>query len=207
MIIQRTDLEDQLLLDGALLSVLESLERGFLYAKHLNCDTTLFATPGRQLLCDETTLMDLRWLILAGHIETSTPVNDDAEINGSELIYLTEAGFEKLQSLPASPNRRVAAAASSSDLPTWCGSTRRLMVGRELVKAFRVPSPNQINVLQVFEEEGWPLRIDDPLPPRPGIATKRRLVETIKSLNRSQKEAKIRFFGDGTGVGVCWRYE
>ena len=35
------------------------------------------------------------------------------------------------------------------------------------VKQYRVPSPNQEAVLTVFQEEGWPPRIDDPLSPVP----------------------------------------
>ena len=56
-----------------------------------------------------------------------------------------------------------------------------------------------------FEEDGWPSRIDDALPPVVGLVTKRRLRDTIKSLNRRQKNRLIRFKGDGTGEGVCWQ--
>ena len=55
-----------------------------------------------------------------------------------------------------------------------------------------------------FEEESWPPRIDDPLPPSPNIDSKKRLHDTIKSLNRHQKQRCIRFMGDGRGTGVRW---
>ena len=55
-----------------------------------------------------------------------------------------------------------------------------------------------------FEEESWPPRIDDPLPPHPDLMPKRRLHDTIKSLNRNQKNHVIRFMGDGTGEGIRW---
>ena len=33
---------------------------------------------------------------------------------------------------------------------------------------------------------------------------KRRLHDTIRSLNRNQKEGRLRFKGDGTGEGIVW---
>jgi hypothetical protein len=59
-------------------------------------------------------------------------------------------------------------------------------------------------ILIAFEEERWPPRIDDPLPGSPDLLPKRRLHDTIKSLNRNQKNRLVRFMGDGTGEGVRW---
>ena len=59
--------------------------------------------------------------------------------------------------------------------------------------------------LAVFEEEQWPSRIDDPLPQQNGQDPKRRLHDTINSLNRKQKNGLIRFSGDGRGAGVRWK--
>jgi hypothetical protein len=69
-----------------------------------------------------------------------------------------------------------------------------------------VPAANQERVLAAFEEEGWPVHIDDPLPPSPDQDSKRRLHDTINSLNRNQKCPLIRFVGDGTGQGVRWEF-
>ncbi|MCA9248453.1 MAG: hypothetical protein KDA42_15105 [Planctomycetales bacterium] len=95
---------------------------------------------------------------------------------------------------------------AGSRLPNWDAARQELRVGELLVKQFRLPSPNQGTVLMVFEEEGWPARIDDPLPPHPDIDPKRRLHDTIKSLNRNQKNKVLRFKGDGSGVGVLWEF-
>ena len=84
-----------------------------------------------------------------------------------------------------------------SPIPCWNLHRKELWVSECLVKRFRVHSPNQVSVLEAFQEEGWPERIFDPL--QPG-----RLAETIKSLNRHQKVPLIRFSGDGTGQGVLW---
>jgi hypothetical protein len=59
-------------------------------------------------------------------------------------------------------------------------------------------------ILMAFEEEHWPPRIDDPLPAHPDLLPKRRLHDTIKGLNRKQKNCLIRFMGDGTGEGIRW---
>jgi hypothetical protein len=59
-------------------------------------------------------------------------------------------------------------------------------------------------ILMALEEEHWPPRIDDPLPGHPNHLPKRRLHDTIKSLNRNQKNNLIRFMGDGTGEGIRW---
>lgn len=77
-------------------------------------------------------------------------------------------------------------------------------MGGVVVKQFKVPAPNQELILAAFQEEGWPVHIDDPLPPRAEQDTKRRLHETITSLNRHQRVRLVRFMGDGTGQGVRW---
>lgn len=65
-------------------------------------------------------------------------------------------------------------------------------------------APDQERILAVFQEESWPDRIDDPLPPVPGITPKRRLHSTIQCLNRNQKTHLLQFHGDGCGCGVRW---
>ena len=92
----------------------------------------------------------------------------------------------------------------SSITPTWDCDRQELRLGHQVVKEFKLHSPNQVTILTAFEEEGWPPRVDDPLPPRAEIDVKQRLHDTIKSLNRSQKIQLIRFRGDGTGQGVRW---
>lgn len=88
--------------------------------------------------------------------------------------------------------------------PRWDRDRQELRLGESIVKRFKSPAANQLAILTVFEEEGWPPRIDDPLPPRPDQDPKRRLHDTINSLNRNRKLPLIRFFGDGSGQGVRW---
>ena len=62
--------------------------------------------------------------------------------------------------MPGNANCR----STDGSLPSWDAQRRVLQLGNELVKLFRVPAPNQEAVLSAFEEEGWPFRVDDPLP-------------------------------------------
>jgi hypothetical protein len=88
--------------------------------------------------------------------------------------------------------------------PRWDHQRRQLRMGAQLVKEFKLPSPNQETLLMAFEEDGWPPRIDDPLPPVAHLDSRRRLHDTIKALNRKQKHSLIRFRGDGSGEGIRW---
>ena len=93
---------------------------------------------------------------------------------------------------------------SPPTLPKWDSLRQQLRVGNVLVKQFKVPAVNQERILAAFEEEGWPCHIDDPLPPSPDQDPKRRLHDTINSLNRNQKRALLRFVGNGSGQGIRW---
>jgi hypothetical protein len=90
------------------------------------------------------------------------------------------------------------------ELPCWDKDRRMLLFRERIVKHFKVPAPNQELVLAVFQEEGWPRHIDDPLPHVDQIDPKRRLHDTIATLNRNQRVPLLRFFGDGNGLGLCW---
>ena len=90
--------------------------------------------------------------------------------------------------------------------PTWDRDRQQLRVGKAIVKEYKVPASNQEAILAAFEEENWPPRIDDPLSPVPDQDPKRRLHDTINSLNRNQKQPLVRFLGDGSGQGVRWEF-
>jgi hypothetical protein len=119
------------------------------------------------------------------------PSANTANCAGADAGLQTQ---DKFVSLPAGKPR----------LPLWKPDLRELHYEAQLVKRFKVPAPNQERLLAAFQEEGWRARIDDPLPPQPGQDTKRRLHDTIKSLNRHQVCCLLRFRGDGTGQGAIW---
>ncbi len=96
------------------------------------------------------------------------------------------------------------ASAAIDRKPRWDYQRQELRLADAIVKQFKVPASNQERILAAFEEEGWPVRIDDPLPPNAEQNPKRRLHDTINSLNRNQKRHLIRFTGDGSGQGIRW---
>jgi hypothetical protein len=126
----------------------------------------------------------------------------------SRLALLTGS----VATIPASDGQGSPAARQSPErlrtgaTPRWNSEVRELLVGNTLVKCFRYAAINQETVLSAFEEEGWPSRIDDPLPPEPEQDPKRRLNDTIKCLNRKQANRLLHFRGDGTGQRVVWEY-
>ena len=109
---------------------------------------------------------------------------------------------EQLMQKPHYKRNKGAVDGSTDLVPVWDTKRRELRFGNVIVKRFKWPAANQEQVLQAFQEEGWPAKIDDPLPPDPSICPKRRLHDTIKCLNRRQINGAIKFRGDGTGQGV-----
>ncbi len=129
----------------------------------------------------------------------NAPPRTDSCVDGEE--YSPNRGPQRSQIGTAENGRH---GSNGSVYPKWDRDRRELRVGGKLVKVFKLPSPMQEAILVAFEEEQWPPRIDDPLPGHPDHLPKRRLHDTIKSLNRNQKNSLIRFMGDGTGEGIRW---
>lgn len=100
--------------------------------------------------------------------------------------------------------QKVPRAGEANSRPRWDAARRELWFHDRLVKRFPLPAANQTAILDAFETDGWPPRIDDPLPGDPAIDAMTRLHDTIKALNRNQKEICLRFRGDGSGEGVLW---
>jgi hypothetical protein len=171
----------------------------------------------------------LRWLIAAGFVEHSAEVRTHKRraervfcpvpaltLSPRSCFVVTQTGLGLARRLRIAPGCSVASIgpgrlADDEDRspapPHWDSDCRELHAGGELVKRFRRPAPNQETILAVFEEEGWPTRIDDPLPARGNHCSAERLHDTIKSLNRHTVRPILHFSGDGTGRGVRWRWE
>ena len=126
-------------------------------------------------------------------------LDDQAEAHLAALAELVEA------KLAAVMNVAVAAIQAPSPpppKPRWDAERRELYFGGALCKKFRQPAKNQEPILQSFEEEGWPSRIDDPLPGDPEADTRQRLADAVRALNA--KNAAILFELDGTSEGILW---
>ena len=95
---------------------------------------------------------------------------------------------------------------SNGTQPHWDAATRELVWDGVLIKKFCVPASNQETILAVFEEEGWPEIVADPLPVVPGLDPKQRLHNAIRNLNRNQRRRLLKFGGDRTGERIRWSY-
>jgi hypothetical protein len=91
-----------------------------------------------------------------------------------------------------------------NDRPVWDKERRELRFRGAVVR--KVPRPNAarnvVKVLDAFEEEGWPSRIDSPLP---NAKDHQRLHATVRSINDGIVRNRIKFSADGTGEGFIWR--
>jgi hypothetical protein len=203
---------------------LQMLLQAFEYAQDLEHDSWQLSLSWIELRRAGMNTADCRWLICRGWAEMAhelTPQTDGTrcfQYNGRRMFsrrtrfVLTSAGVAMAKSTlgrhePSSADTLFAAAQIAPRvIPQWNRDCHELRVIGRLVKQFKLPSPNQEKILMALEEEGWPPRIDDPLPPARKIDAKQRLHDTIKNLNRNQKQRLIRFMGDGTGQGVRWEF-
>lgn len=196
------------------------------YAIDLSKDIWEFATEIGRLYDIGLNQNDLRWMMGRGWLEHAAErkrlknqsrtfhLHGRHEFSISSCFVLTNTGLEvasRAREIVRDSSLGVAYCGFDANVrgqagikPRWDCACKRLYFGSILVKAFRVPSPNQTTILSAFEEENWPERIDDPLPYSPDVARKERLRYTLKSLNKHQKLPVLHFSGDGSGEGILW---
>ncbi len=147
---------------------------------------------------------ELRWLLSHGYvghrIETTKPTSRRRRFRQAKNIAL----FARSCFVLTSRGLRLKSEPDRVQLPAWDSDMRVLTFGAQVVKEFRRAAPNQEAILRTFQRRQWARRIDDPLPPTPGIESHSRLHDTIKNLNRCQRNPLLRFRGDGSGKGVVW---
>ena len=196
------------------------------YAVDVDRDRWEFAVELAELRRAGLTKADCRWLICKGwaelarelrartggdrqfRLETGLIISTRACIVlSSNGVQVAREQLRRRSEQSQSEQHSLKSALVARVAPCWDRERHELRVGGMLVKQFKLPSPNQEMILTAFEEEHWPPRIDDPLPPSKKFDAKQRLHDTIKNLNRNQKHRLIRFMGDGTGQGVRWEFE
>ena len=179
------------------------------YAELLNQDVWQFALGLTELCQDGLSLNDVRWLLyrqLIVHATETTSAGDEhrsfrpagaIRFDHRSCFVLSEAGVEftrqgwgsTSQQPSVSPRFAADTAVASGNgnhrskavIPTWDRDRQELRLGDEIIKCFKTPAPNQELILAAFEEEGWPVHIDDPLPPHPEQDPRRRAC-TIRSI-------------------------
>lgn len=148
-----------------------------------------------RLLRDHGYLLDQRELQDEGSVRKFRPAS---KWNRNTCFVLSQRGLDfARQHLTCLPRGLLK--------PAWNEQARELCVAEELIKRYRCRASNQERILAVFQEENWPIRIDDPLPPEPNLDAKQRLRETVKSLNQNHfTRDRLRFHCDGNGQGIQW---
>lgn len=207
--------------------LLDRLREALDTARALKCDVWDFALDLAGLRLAGVSDSDLRWAVVTGladhRLEVTAPgarcrsFIDAAnlQLTGNSCFAITDAGKRFTTHGQADALTRVFRPAAlaidasatippNCTLPVWDPNRRQLRVDHLIVKEFKVPAANQELILAGFQELGWPVAIDDPLPPRIGLDRKRRLHDTINSLNRNQRHPLLKFRGKGDGLGVCW---
>ena len=195
------------------------------YAREMHTDVWGFAVELRTLRKAGMAPNDVRCLLLLNYLEHALELHlpsgcgrsfqhlQQLAFNRGSCFILTEAGAaflrRHLEEGEEGGGSAVGSLTKSTPqvkeiVPRWDRDRLELRLDHLIVKQFRAPAANQETILAALEEEGWPVRIYDPLPPHPNQEPRRRLHDTIHSLNRNQKNKLIRFEGDGTGQGVRW---
>jgi hypothetical protein len=215
------------LADASLPSGLTALAESHRFAVVADCDPWEFATEIATLVAMGISASELRLLVHEGYLDHAREVtrNCDARRRFQPIanlsfpprtcFVLTDAGLRrvrelKLDSVATLLSQERQAALPSADcpqdmLPVWCARKRILVLNDRVVLRYTYRSPNQELVLKVFHEEGWPARIDDPLPFVPGLDAKQRIRDTVRALNAKQGEHLIHFRSDGSGQSVLWQ--
>lgn len=195
------------------------LREAAVYAEQFGRDHWDFAVDLKSFLSAGCSLNDLRWLLCAGFALHGSEIrvtgstsrqfkfSQSMTFSARSCFVLAQASMVSATngSLPHEGTSNFQVFRGASTTPVWDQERRELRINEVVVKSFKLPSPNQEAILTALAEEHWPVRIDDPLPPQLDLDPKRRLHDTIKSLNRNQKSRLIRFSGDGTGEGVLWK--
>ena len=192
-------------------------------AEHEGVDVWEFALGLATLQEVGLTVTQLRCLLHEGYVqqgvETTSP---GARLRGFDRIQhlgvaehscfvLTPAGIARVRPLlseyggtPGAPAAWLDCLPEGLRVPVWSRQQLVLTWTDLLVKRLRRDSVNQILLLDAFEEEHWPASIDDPLP---GAAEDRveRLRDTLRRLNRGQRQARLHFAMDDSACRVEWR--
>jgi hypothetical protein len=180
------------------------------WAVELHCLQAARVTPG-----------SLRWLLCRGYahhgVETTLPKVKYRSFESVVHLGLPERSCFVLTESGVAAARVIARAGLShaednvapveSLVPCWDQGRRELRVGSHVVKRFTQPAANQEAVLDAFQEDGWPPRLDDPLRPDHDQETKTRLRRTVHNLNRSQRWPGVRFVVCGNGQCVAWNLD
>jgi hypothetical protein len=111
------------------------------------------------------------------------------------VFVLTVAGRRRAGSGKVHPD---------GDVPFYDKGDQDLWFRGKRIKCLTRTADNQTAILEKFQREGWPPRIDYPLERDGLVNPKKRLHDAVQRLNQGQRSPRLRFGRDGKG-GVYWR--
>ena len=124
------------------------------------------------------------------------PKQDAARIRQELTGQTAEKLVERIQQVDETIRRAIEEdTGTRAAKPRWDKEQRELWVGDQSVRPYRNKAPNQTIILESFETEDWPVRIDSPL------SQEKDLYQTLWQLNHKIVPPVIRFKADGTGKG------
>lgn len=205
------------------------LWQAYTYATDAGAELWDFALEIDKLYATGLTISDLRWLVAKGFAEHGREMSvygdshrsfrpsDGFNFENETCLVLTPNGARLASNILSEPAggglstwpidlASHVRAKSPSLKPCWDPTRRELSLAGIPVKRFRVPARNQELILSAFEEDGWPIQIDDPLPVSDDIDPRTRLHDAINRLNGHQTNNLLSFHGDGHGTGVSWEH-
>jgi hypothetical protein len=105
---------------------------------------------------------------------------------------------EGLQRIALEPTRT--GSGQRREKPWWRRSVLQLHAEGRLVRDVARQAKHMIKILDAFEEDGWPRKIDDPLPKGPNVL---RLQDAVEQLNKGQTTIRFRTHN---GRSVTWEW-
>jgi hypothetical protein len=202
-------------IDDNLRAGLDLLAQAFAYARDAGANRWDFALEIDTLHKTGLTISDIRWLVakkfaehgqersVYGGLHRSFRRGDGFFFDHSTCVVLTPSGAAFVERFLRAP-RDQSSSIDALKKPCWNRGRRELCLHGMLVKRYRVPARNQQLILAAFEDDGWPERIDDPLPVSRDIDPRTRLHDAVNRLNSCQINRLLRFRGNGAGTGVSW---
>jgi hypothetical protein len=195
------------------LAALALLKRAHEVAHNLRIDPRRVAVDVVHLLALGLDVDDVQCLVAGSLVEDADREPGHGRCNGSAhpaaamKFVLTTTGERMLKEWDSRRPLPPIGEPRPVDKPCWDGDRRQLWFGGRLVKQYRVRAESQETILAAFQEDGWPPRIDDPLPMVAGRDRHERLHNAILRLNGGQHHRLIVFRRDGTGDGVTWHQQ
>lgn len=114
--------------------------------------------------------------------------------------HMSPANYDWLRRELGIPSGSAAPATDRLDVPSWDSASRELRFGGQTIRQVRVmrkPS-NVQRLLDAFQAQGWPPRIDNPLPG----TDENQLNQALRQLKRNL--SGITFRSQQGGKAVCW---